>query len=121
MSENLASKKAPRFKKPVKRRLDWRYVIGLPAWVFTSFIGANVIIVAGLILLKSTHIYTAVESDPVFNTVLAAVVYILTLAITIGLPWALRHRQTSLKDVGFQRLPSWMDILLAPAGAVVYL
>ena len=103
------------------RRLDWRYIVGLPVWVAASFIGANVIVVAGLLLLKITFKYTPVETDPVFNTVLAAVVYTLTLALVVGVPWLLRQRRTTTTDVGLQRLPRWMDILLAPAGAIIYL
>lgn len=120
MSENLVNKPAPKFKSS-KRRLNVIKVIGLPVWVFTSFVLANIIVAVGLVLLKQTYHYTPVATDPVFNTVLAALIYLLTLSITVGVPWLLRHRRTSQADLGLTRLPSWMDILLAPAGAVVYL
>jgi len=123
MSQNSADNQAPRFKKPrLKQRIDWGYVVGLPLWVAASFVTANVIVVVGLLLLKITVKYTPLDTDPVFNTVLAAIVYSLTLALVIGVPWLLRRRRiTSLADIGLARLPRWMDILLAPAGAIIYL
>jgi len=39
----------------------------------------------------------------------------------VGIPWLVKRRPTGRKTLGLQRLPSWLDIGLAPAGFVVYL
>lgn len=96
-------------------------MVGLPAWVFVSFVLANLVAVAVLSVLEATHIYTPVTTSAMYNTILATSVYLLTLGITLGVPWFLRRRFTGRTDLGLTRLPSWMDITLAPAGAVIYL
>jgi membrane protease YdiL (CAAX protease family) len=96
-------------------------LIALPAWVFTSFILAQLVALAGIWALTKLGVYLPPSDDVVFNTVLAAVVYLLTLLIVIGVPWLIRRKVTTKEDVGLTRLPSWMDIVLAPAGAIVYL
>lgn len=96
-------------------------MVGLPAWVFVSFVLANLVVVAVLSALEATHIYTPVTTSAMYNTIVATVVYILTLSFTLGMPWLLRRRFTGRTDLGLTRLPSWMDITLAPAGAVIYL
>ena len=120
MSENSVNKPTP-IVKSSKRRFDVAKIIALPVWVFVSFVLANIIIAIGLILLKQANIYTPDASDAMFNTIVATLVYVLTLSITMGVPWLIRRRITSKTDLGLTRLPTWMDILLAPAGAVVYL
>jgi membrane protease YdiL (CAAX protease family) len=120
MSANWVSKAGVRLRGPGKK-VDWRYIVGLPIWVAMSFIAANFIIVIGLALAQAARIYIPDLEDPVFNTVFAALIYVLTLALTLGGPWLLRRRLTSKTDLGLSREPSWMDILLAPAGAVLYL
>ena len=56
----------------------------------------------------------------VLNTVVAACIYVLTLVLVIGVPWWVKKRSTTPDDLGLTRLPSWMDIGLAPAGFIVY-
>lgn len=96
-------------------------LIALPAWVFTSFVLAQVVTLAGIWGLAKLGVYLPSSDDVVFNTALAATVYVLTLLIVVGVPWLVRRKVTTKQDVGLARLPSWMDIVLAPAGAVVYL
>jgi len=104
-----------------QRQIQWRYVVGLPTWVFVSFVLANLVVVAVLAVFEATHIYTPVTTSAMYNTIVATVVYILTLSFTLGVPWLLHRRFTGRTDLGLTRLPSWMDITLAPAGAVIYL
>ena len=96
-------------------------LIALPAWVFTSFILAQLVVLAGIWVATQLSLPIPANDDVVFNTVLAAAVYLLTLLIVIGVPWLVRRKVTTKQDIGLTRLPSWMDIVLAPAGAVVYL
>ncbi len=56
-----------------------------------------------------------------FQVVAGGVIYALSLLIVIGLPWLLRKYRTTREDLGIQRLPTWMDIVWVPAGAIAYL
>ncbi|MDB5165394.1 MAG: rane protein of unknown function [Candidatus Saccharibacteria bacterium] len=120
MSANSVNKLTSRLRT-LHQRIDWRYVVGLPAWVLISFVLANLIVIGGLLLLEATNVYTPVPESAVYNAILAAVVYTLTLGLALGGPWILRRRLTSRVDLGLTTLPTWMDIILAPAGAVIYL
>jgi membrane protease YdiL (CAAX protease family) len=56
----------------------------------------------------------------VLNTIFSASVYLLTLIVVVGVPWLIKRRTTTKSELGLQRLPSWLDIGLAPAGFIVY-
>jgi len=114
MSENLSNNK----RRTVLYKL--KMLVGLLAWMFTSFILASLIVALVQWAVIKTGVAWIVLSDTVINTILAAVVYILTLAIVVGVPWLVRKSTTSKEEIGLTRLPSWIDILLAPAGFVVY-
>jgi membrane protease YdiL (CAAX protease family) len=92
---------------------------GLLLWVLAGFVTAYLLLATGLLGLKTAGVHLDAMNAVVLSTILAAVVYVLTLAIVVGVPWALKRRTTK-EDIGLTRLPSWMDILLAPAGFVVY-
>lgn len=95
-------------------------VIGLLAWVLTGFILASAVV--ALIVWVMAELGVSLEglSSTVGNTVLAAVVYTLSLLIVVGVPWLIKKSITTKEEIGLTRLPSWMDILMAPAGFVVY-
>jgi len=59
-------------------------------------------------------------SATVLNTIVAAAIYVVTLALVLGIPWLVQRRRTSKEDLGISRFPSWFDIGLAPVGFVVY-
>ncbi len=112
------SKKLTINRSVVKRSL---WVVGIVLWVFGGFFGAQ-IVVAGLVwLLKLLNVPIASLDNAILETVLAALIYLVTLGLVIGLPWLVKKRRTTLSDVGLQRLPNWTDILMAPAGLIVYL
>ncbi len=95
--------------------------IVLPAWVISGFFVAQ-LLVAGLVwLLNALDTPLARINDNVLMTAIAALIYLVTLCLVIGVPWLLRQYRTTLGDIGLQRLPSWMDIWMAPAGLVLYL
>jgi len=120
MSENSLIN--PQAQVPrLRRKYSWRMLIILPAWVFTSFVGVQFVVVAVLQVIRQSGLIVFSEDSPVFQTSVAAVVYTLTLLVAIGLPWLVRRRPTSLKDIGLTRLPGWMDIALSPAGLILYL
>lgn len=105
---------------PLKRRL--LTAVGLPVWVLAGFILAAVLV--GLVdeVLNRTGILPAgAMNSSLRNTVIAALVYALSLAIVIGVPWHWRRLRTTKEELGLTRLPSWFDILLAPASFAVYM
>ena len=118
MLANFLNKKIFRIERG---RSKWLIAIGLPVWVFTGFMLAQGILTAVLLVVHAFGVSLPSDNDAVFNTAVAATVYLLTLAIVIGGPWVVRRKQTSKADLGLTRLPSWMDILLSPAGFIIYL
>lgn len=107
-------------KKPFHIRA--LFVIAFTAWVFFGFMLAQALIRALLWVLY--HVFSiSFESvnETLFSTVGGIVIYALAIAIVIGVPWLIKKHRTSLKDLGIQRFPSWLDMLLAPAGAVAYI
>lgn len=95
-------------------------LVGLLAWVLTSFVLASLIV--ALVMWAGTQLGISLVnvSQATLSTILAVIVYILTLSIVIGVPWLIKKSSTTKEEVGLTRLLSWMDILLAPAGFVVY-
>jgi len=110
-------------KQPLKaklRKLDWRLVVVLPVWVLIGF-GISQVLLLGIVHgLVAVHVPLELLNPAVLNTAAAALVYVLSIAIVIGVPWWLKKYRTTKEDIGLTRLPSWMDILLAPAGFAVY-
>jgi membrane protease YdiL (CAAX protease family) len=92
----------------------------LPVWVLVGFLGSQLVIVSSIILLRSVGLRIGSVESVVFNAVLAALIYGLSLGIIVGVPWLLWKSRTTKQELGLTRLPSWMDILLAPAGLVIY-
>lgn len=123
MSENSSNKQHVTLEPVVKNRRVYRWwlILALPAWVFVSFIFAQVFIVALITGLRATGVVFTGLNTSVLETVAAACVYLLTFGIIVSLPWAMKRYRTSREDMGLTRLPSWADIGLAPAGFVMYL
>jgi membrane protease YdiL (CAAX protease family) len=96
-------------------------VIALPAWIFVGFMVAEYLTAGIVEVLKAINVPLRTINASLLSTIFAAVVYLLSLVIVIGLPWAVRRYRTNRQELGMTRLPSWMDILLAPAGFVLYL
>lgn len=103
--------------KPVRR---WWMAVALPAWVFSGFLVAQLLVSGLLWLLEILHIPLSAINENVLVTTAAALIYLVTLGLVIGLPWLKKHR-ISLQDLGLHRFPSWTDIWMAPAGLIVYL
>jgi len=105
----------------IKRKYNWWMLFIIPAWVTVCFFAAQMIM-AGLVLLLHTF---NVQFESVYKTALnsslTALVYIITLLLTIVVPWKIKKLHTSRSDIGWTRLPQWVDIMLTPAGLIVYL
>jgi len=89
--------------------------------VILGFGAAQAIVVALVMILRLFGISFSDVNENVLSSVVSVIVYALTLAIVIGLPWLVRNYQTTKEDIGLTRLLSWTDIGFAPAGFVIYL
>jgi len=95
--------------------------LAFPVWVFIGFICANFLASGILLLISSFGINLDSIDSAVLNSTVAALMYVLTLLIVIGLPWLIKNKRTTLKDVGLDRLMLWFDIIITPVGLVFYL
>lgn len=93
---------------------------GLPVWVFLGFMLAQALVLALIAMLQAFHVPLGGINPIIFNTVGGIVIYGLAIGIVIGLPWLIKHRKTTLAELGLQRLPKWMDFVWTLAGVVVY-
>ena len=105
-------------RRPISR---WWFVVALPVWVFVSFIFSQVFVVAIISGLRGVGVTLIEINVSVLETVAAACVYLLTFGIIVTVPWLIRRYRTTREEIGLTRLPSWMDIGLAPAGFIIYL
>lgn len=118
---SVNSSKLPRDNIAPANKWRWWLLVALPAWVFTSFMVAQLIIV-GVVqaAIQAGASIDAIDAT-VLNTSLAAVIYGLTLLIVIGVPKITKKYSTSLSELGLDRLPKWRDIGFAPAAYAGYL
>ncbi len=94
--------------------------LALSIWVVVGFYMSQIIAVILLRLLIAFGVPVRSLNEAVLNASIAAVIYIVTLILVVGLPWLIKKYYTSLQEVGLTRLPTWTDILMAPAGLIVY-
>jgi membrane protease YdiL (CAAX protease family) len=99
----------------------WRLAIALPLWVIVGFGAAQLLLVALLSLLQRVGVPLQSVNGSVFQFIVAALVYVLSIVLVIGLPWWIQKRSTTKQDIGLTRLPSLMDLGMVPVGFVVYL
>ena len=119
MSANSLGK----IKTQIKRYTNnpWGRALVILLWVFVGYFIAQAMTVGLVWVLTRFGVSFAEWGIAVISAVFSAIVYLLSLLIVVGVPWILKRRVTSRKELGLQRLPSWLDIGLAPAGFVVYL
>lgn len=109
------------FSSNFAARKQWMAIV-LPLWVLGSFVIVQLVIQWLFFgVLRSVSVYFEASSPAVFHTVLSALVYILTIAMVIGLPWLVKQYKTSRTEIGLDRDPTWLDLILAPAGFVGYI
>lgn len=117
MSENSSPHNHLPAAKP---RRSWWPVVGLVAWVIVMFIVAQLLTIALFWALVQLGVPFEALSPTAIRTLEVFVAFALALLLTIGLPWWLRRRKTTLKELGLTRLPMWSDILLGPITVVPY-
>lgn len=114
----------PRPHKPTVSR-GRRTVYGLlyAIWTVVSFACAQLLVVGAVWVGALAHVsLPVILNDTVLQTLLSIVVYVLTIALAIGVPWVALRQRLGWKDVGLaQQLPRWRDIGLAPVAFVAAL
>ena len=93
----------------------------LPVWVFICFYASQYILLGVFNLLSFFKISLASVSQTVLETSISALVYVITIFILILVPKLIKKWGTSMKDIGLDRLPTWTDIIITPAGMIIYL
>jgi len=94
----------------------------LPLWVFGAFMFSSLLV--GLILGVLDWLNISPQNyirPAIVQTILAMIVYALTIGIVIGVPYLLRWKKVSLQTLGLTRLPTWTDIGLAPVIYILYI
>ncbi len=102
------------------KRKRFLLALGLPAWVFASFFIAQLLLVGVIRGLDALGVPLRAINDSVFDTIIGALVYILTFVITIGLPWWIYKRRTTLKELSLIEWPRWRDLLFVLGGFFAY-
>lgn len=97
-----------------------RMVIVLPVWVLFGIYAAQLLLGLSIELLEFAGVPLASYNETMINTVLTALLYVFSVSIVIGLPWLFMKKPTTKQEVGLTRLPTWTDILSAPAGFIIY-
>ncbi|MEI6850494.1 MAG: type II CAAX endopeptidase family protein [Candidatus Saccharibacteria bacterium] len=110
-------------KKCIKNlhQYNWWMLLMLPAWVFVCFFASQIIITFLIWVLSLVNISYDSINENLFNTLYAAVVYLLTLFFVIIVPLLIKKSKINKDDIGLSRLPNWTDILITPAGLIIYL
>ncbi|MCL1929623.1 CPBP family intramembrane metalloprotease [Candidatus Saccharibacteria bacterium] len=118
------------FKKIFKRTYGVEWII----WTAAGFF-ASIFIATGLIKLLSPLLSGVDFEGTLFNSVFSALVYMLMLAIVLGVPYYVRHRRTLLgmpietkkhkkreflKLIGLDRKPRFKDLIYAVAAFFMY-
>lgn len=94
--------------------------IALPVWVAGGFVLAQVIVSELVSGLRAIGVSFVSLNESLFQTMASVVIYIVAILIVIGVPWAVKKFRTSRGELGFGTHMTWMDLLLAPAGFIVY-
>lgn len=104
---------------PARKRI--LRAVGLCLLVLGGFFLANLLVGLIISLLLQVGLLGIAIDDTVFLTIVAALVYVLTLLLVIGLPYKLYAVRTTKEELGLLRLPNWSDMILAPAGFILYM
>lgn len=105
----------------LRKYSKWLALIIIPAWVGLSFFAAQAIVLGIFWALLTLNVPLSSLNETLLNAVSVALIYAITISLVILVPWLVRKKKVNLVDIGLDRLPLWTDILLAPAGLVVYL
>lgn len=114
-----------KLEKKSKQSKGWELALNI-VWVFMMLVWVAAVLVATqlllrLVLIDLMHLDQASMSTNALQTLYSALVYVVSLAITIFVPWKLAKSKTTRDELGLRGLPTWTDILLAPVGFIVFM
>ncbi len=92
----------------------------LPGWVLACFFLAQIIIASLFLVIDSLNIPIEITNTAILNTIASAAIYAITIPLVTILPIKFVRIRTSWEEIGLSRLPSWMDIIITPAGIITY-
>jgi len=95
--------------------------IGIPVWVLGGLVLAQVLAGLLLALLNILGVKFSGVNESVLNTTIAAVIYVFTLLLVVGLPWWVKKYRTTAKELGLAEFPKFSDFLWAPIGFFAYM
>lgn len=98
----------------------WLKVLAVSAWVLGSFVIAS-FVVLGVHLFVSRIVGAQLFSSTVTQTIATIATYGLAILMVLGIPYWWRRVSTSREELGLKSWVTMTDLLLAPAGLVVYL
>ena len=114
-----------KLEKKSKQSKGWELALNI-IWVFMMLVWVAAVLVATQLLLRLVlvdlmHLDQASMSTNALQTLYSALVYVVSLVITIFVPWKLAKSKTTRDELGLRGLPTWTDILLAPVGFIVFM
>ncbi|HEX6416011.1 MAG TPA: type II CAAX endopeptidase family protein [Candidatus Saccharimonadales bacterium] len=118
MPDEKTKKQSPAGGLRTSRKIG--LALAFPLWVLVSFGVAQALVYTILWILTRLGVPIDLFDGAAFQTLATAVIYTLSLSIAVGLPWLIKKRRANWGELGLNRLPTWTDILLAPAGFIVY-
>lgn len=102
------------------RRRRVGYAFGYVIWVAIMFLVAQLLVVALFWLLAQFGVPLDAMAPAAVRTLEAFLAFTFAFALTVGLPWWVKKKPTTLRELGLTRLPAWTDILLGPVTIVPY-
>ena len=105
-------------KKIIGRK--WWLLLALPVWVYGVFLVVELAL--SLLVGELSRIGAPLGSvNPViFSTIFSIVTYVVSLAVVIYVPVYIKNRQTSLRDLGVNDWPTFLEIFISPLAFVAY-
>ena len=106
--------------KALAGRYKWWLLLVLPAWVYAAFIAVQyaVGLLAGL--LNSIGVPLSSLNVVIFNAAASFIIYILTLLVVILVPLYVMKHKTTLRLLGVDDWPTFLEILISPLAYVAY-
>lgn len=125
MLENSPKNKSTKNVHAKSSVIPWRKnllaTIVYPSWVLVSFFVAQFLTVGLLLAIKQLGFSFENINEAVFQTITTAIIFALSLAITIFVPQKVLHTSVTKKQLGLTWLPSWFDLLAGPLAFIPYL
>ena len=91
----------------------------LLAWVFAVLYASQYFI--AWLLVKVFHITESGMNNNAIQALFTAIAYVVSVAVTVFVPWLIVKNKTTRDELGIRGLPTWSDLLLAPIGFIVFM